>query len=460
MELQLKNIGMIKEANVKIDGLTVIAGENDTGKSTVGKLLFSLIKASNRYKEDLEESKEDKIFSLIEKNYFQLRKKINFSTNIDLRDLFYPPRFKRDIDEKSLKAFDSRIEKIKALKAKSLFESEDYTNKEQEYLSDIEKRILEIKKVFLSNDNKQDAQKRAFKKVLMSEFKGKISNQDNINDISEIKISEGENKILDIELKSDKIQSFEIIDELYFSDATFIETPAVLQMSEAIDNAKTYFEEIDKEDRIIRLRRPNVPLHLKDLNDKLKISFYDDEMFDIEDLLNSIDIKKLLKKLSNIIGGRIKYLKREKDFKYITAHGKSYGSINTATGIKSFGIIQMLIKSGLIDERSLLILDEPEVHLHPKWQIKYAELIVELVKNNITVLVTSHSPYMIEALKRYSEVEKIEDKISFYLAENGYIKQTDNSNSQTLVEIYEKLSEPYDRFEEMEAQRMESLNNG
>ena len=39
MELQLKNIGMIKEANVKIDGLTVIAGENDTGKSTVAREL-------------------------------------------------------------------------------------------------------------------------------------------------------------------------------------------------------------------------------------------------------------------------------------------------------------------------------------------------------------------------------------------------------------------------------------
>ena len=41
MELKLKNIGMINEANVKIDGLTVIAGENDTGKSTVGKALYS-----------------------------------------------------------------------------------------------------------------------------------------------------------------------------------------------------------------------------------------------------------------------------------------------------------------------------------------------------------------------------------------------------------------------------------
>ncbi|SHO81600.1 ABC transporter ATP-binding protein [hydrothermal vent metagenome] len=40
MQLELKNIGMIKEATLKIDGLTVIAGENDTGKSTVGKALL------------------------------------------------------------------------------------------------------------------------------------------------------------------------------------------------------------------------------------------------------------------------------------------------------------------------------------------------------------------------------------------------------------------------------------
>ena len=43
MILELKNIGMIKEANVKIDGLTVIAGENDTGKSTVGKALYLIL---------------------------------------------------------------------------------------------------------------------------------------------------------------------------------------------------------------------------------------------------------------------------------------------------------------------------------------------------------------------------------------------------------------------------------
>ena len=69
MELRLENIGMIKEATVKLNGLTVIAGENDTGKSTVGKVVFCIIKAVSRYEEDFNESKiykiEDKILATI-----------------------------------------------------------------------------------------------------------------------------------------------------------------------------------------------------------------------------------------------------------------------------------------------------------------------------------------------------------------------------------------------------------
>lgn len=42
MKLTLKNIGKIGDATVIIDGITVIAGENNTGKSTVGKVLFSV----------------------------------------------------------------------------------------------------------------------------------------------------------------------------------------------------------------------------------------------------------------------------------------------------------------------------------------------------------------------------------------------------------------------------------
>ena len=42
MKLYIKNIGKINEASIEINGITVIGGENNTGKSTLGKSLFSI----------------------------------------------------------------------------------------------------------------------------------------------------------------------------------------------------------------------------------------------------------------------------------------------------------------------------------------------------------------------------------------------------------------------------------
>ena len=45
MRFHIENIGKIQEADIALNGLTVITGENDCGKSTIGKLLFSTIKS-------------------------------------------------------------------------------------------------------------------------------------------------------------------------------------------------------------------------------------------------------------------------------------------------------------------------------------------------------------------------------------------------------------------------------
>ena len=41
MRLKIDNFAKVKHADIVIDGITVIAGENNTGKSTVGKVLYS-----------------------------------------------------------------------------------------------------------------------------------------------------------------------------------------------------------------------------------------------------------------------------------------------------------------------------------------------------------------------------------------------------------------------------------
>ena len=62
MKLNIKNFAKINEANIIIDGITVIAGENNTGKSTIGKILFTLFHAWS----DIEERIWNERFTEIE----------------------------------------------------------------------------------------------------------------------------------------------------------------------------------------------------------------------------------------------------------------------------------------------------------------------------------------------------------------------------------------------------------
>ena len=47
MKLKISNFAKIEEADIKIDGITVICGDNDTGKSTIGKILFAVFNYDN-----------------------------------------------------------------------------------------------------------------------------------------------------------------------------------------------------------------------------------------------------------------------------------------------------------------------------------------------------------------------------------------------------------------------------
>jgi predicted ATP-dependent endonuclease of OLD family len=235
-------------------------------------------------------------------------------------------------------------------------------------------------------------------------------------------------------------------DILLFEDVTFIETPIILQMYEMINAASTLLEltDGDKSDRISSFSRAKVPLHLKDLVAKLENAQYFTRSM-IESNTKSI---ALLETISNIIGGGFAFEKQEKDFSFSKKNNKKDNfkikSVNTASGIKSFGIIQLLIQAGVVDSRSLLIIDEPETHLHPKWQIEYARLLVELVKNDIPVLVTSHSPYLIQALKVFSDKENIADRTAFYLAEKDETNHFSEIHDVThdLNRLFSKLAAP------------------
>ena len=110
-------------------------------------------------------------------------------------------------------------------------------------------------------------------------------------------------------------------------------------------------------------------------------------------------------------------------------------------------LLYAFLKTGILLKDSLLILDDPENHLHPEWQIKFAKILVLMVQNDFNVLLTSHSPICIHALMKYSrDLISSKSKINFYLSEkipNTNYSTFKNINS-TINDIFENLNAPND----------------
>ena len=105
-------------------------------------------------------------------------------------------------------------------------------------------------------------------------------------------------------------------------------------------------------------------------------------------------------------------------------------------------VLKMLIDSNQLKERDVLILDEPEIHLHPTWQLVYAEVIVLLQKEfDLSVVVTTHSHFFLNAIETYSRKYATSNKLNLYLAEveedGAIIKNVTDAPEQ----IYKKMAE-------------------
>jgi len=386
MDLQ---IGAIENADVKFDGLTVIAGENDTGKSTVGKLVFAVIKAISRYEQDLEVGKEQNTIRAIESLYRELRRSVgNFE---EIKHDFLPNSL-----AKELKPFLVRQSPL----------------------------------------DKSEVIKRALTRAFASEFHLEFTPQ-NTNRKTFLSFTENAYKLFTIKGNNNKITDFSIHDEILpFEDVTFVESGIILQLHDTIARTKTLFEEADTVEKWEYGH--GISLHIKDIVRKIgkaKVSIW----FNTEKKET-----KLLKEIEKLIGGKWDYDIQADDFTFSSKNKNAYQNFrtnNTASGIKSFGIIQLLLLAEILNNRSLLIIDEPETHLHPKWQVEYAKIICLLVKHEIPVLLTSHSPYLIQALRHYSQGFGIERFTNYYLAErndNGLVDiehVNDDLISQPLQEL-------------------------
>lgn len=421
MRLELENVGKISSANIKLDGITVIAGENNTGKSTIGKMLFCVFNAFYRIEEQIKEERVKSISRVLSGYYHEAANRFTRRFNtVDLAELI--------VEKKEIFLGDTRLIKEEI--------EEYFVNKDKNFNQYINKDVLEklAERIYtFLNLKDYEIQKMILKKRLEAEFAMKVGHLNNVGQKTTVKLNIKENCI-DFSV----IKNEDVIISNYMNlnkDIIYIDDPFAL---DDLGDFRWQFWSNEFE-------------HRHDLLMKLARDKKTEEFSVVDELIVQKKLDKILNKMCDVCDGELMSEDRD-SFSYKTDRlNGELKMVNLSTGMKSFVILRRLLQNGNIDENGVIILDEPEIHLHPEWQLKFAEIIVLIQKEfNTNILLNTHSPYFLNALEVYSEKYAIGKKCNYYLAneEQGITSIVDVTNETE--KIYVKLAKPLQELENME----------
>lgn len=427
MKLELKNIAKIAEASVEINGITVIAGENNTGKSTVGRTLFAIFNSFYNLQKQLESLRVKRIdYQLVSYLMSEVGISEDFPnteevartlvTNMD----FYKSLNIRDLEEAVI---DLIIQNN---------DNWELTFEDEEYLNDTVSSIIDI--LNISDDSLINS---LIERNLSTEFYGQITNIFSDKD-GEIKLSIKNNEISlvvnsegEVNINNSNILSLR-------TEAVYIDDPFV------IDNMNLRFWRYTE-------KHANFLDHREHLKHKLLSGNTEANL--IDEIIAKDKLSNIYQKLSAICEGEMISQKRSKLGESLTGY-QSKGSDkllnvrNLSTGLKTFVILKTLLTKGVIERNGTIILDEPEIHLHPEWQLAFAELIVLIQKEfGVHVLLNTHSPYFLNAIEVYAARNGISDKCKYYLATADKDVSVIRDVTEDIELIYFKLAKPLQTLE-------------
>ena len=482
MNFIISDFGPIEYANIDIAKINIVAGKNSTGKSTASKLLYCFLRANSSDRQNYAiESIRRRIFRLVDK----LTDLPSFPEDFEIPPSFrFPgfifefPRDDFDVDEyiKDFLSLSDSVKKLKSKKSSMDFKTLSRYNavfKEFETLENLIKIIDEDSESLFNS---------LMEKLIESEFS--IENDEDDNGITSniednefaidylINLLNNNEKLKDF-LSSDDLKRIcdilgEDISETDLEKSKLSENSnrfALLAIDSDNTNYRVDFESFSYEySNWLKINdvfyldsfslfdnhsmSPNEIEHVRQLRHIL-FGKKSKELFDKIVNEKIIDIEK---KIQKIIKGNFTYSMNGLKFNYQKSNLEMK---NTASGIKQIGIVQMLLASRKLAPNSFLIIDEPEVNLHPEWQVKFAEILVLLSKElNINIYINSHSPLFIEAIDAWTERYDMENDINYYLTDvSSPGKYTfKRIASYELYLLYNNLGNPYDTIEEIRRQ--------
>lgn len=475
MELYLDNIGIVSDSRIKIDGLTIITGCNNSGKSTIGKVAYSIVRAVENLQENAFLDKRSHAFFIMS-NIVEFFEFYRYGFNYQAEEfLQFPCIYKvlnseyEDIRNiKSLIEFTIQFDnEIQNLSVESFLElhhkklSEVAIKRYQGKLTGLDNKKKEasilIKNLLknLQADPKLVAYTNTrISKSLQREFFEQIQpvkKQGNIESCIKL-YGADETKYYDIKIEDNVISpKGETYFNQAFSSSIFIDSIEILDSMN--DGPRNRYSD--------RRYYRNENGSYNDFLNKIYLAGHETVLLSklrhknqnvFEEIINKEQALQLLKRIEKAMPDSIAYV----DNKFVTSEYK-LDIRNLAMGSKMFAIIKMLLENGNLNSKTLLVLDEPETHLHPEWQNLFAEVIVLLSKIlNVKIVLTTHSPNFLLALDTFSLKYGIRKDTHFYQSkklEDNYMSHFEPIDDR-INEAYATMSRP---FLEMDALRAELL---
>lgn len=417
MILELENVGPIDSAKINIGKVNIVGGINSTGKSTSSKLLYCFLRSNSSTRQELAKKSLQNALETLNRNLKR----------------FIPREYRADLDIFKPSYFSPRAE----LSLEDLMDSFD-----------------EMKEIYLNFiDNEMGIENSKDKKLIETKdrLEDKFNTTEHLVDIIDSNSYELYTSIiqnlLELEFNIGEDEKTLGIAYLYSEDDynyTINFEDYKFEYENNLDLEEVYY--IDSFSIFDMKGEGN--FNSEHVQTLYKSLLDDKKSKDMFDKIKNEEIKNIEAKINEIIGGKVEYNKREFNYKN---ENLSVEMKNTASGIKQIGIIQLLLANRKLSPNSFLIFDEPEVNLHPQWQIKLAEVLVLIAtKLDITIYINTHSPLFIEAIDAYSEYYNIQDETNYYLTlpseKEGYFN-IEKIDSDELYIIYDNLGNPYEELD-------------
>lgn len=412
MRFHVENIGKVESATIDMQGITVIAGENNTGKSTIGKSLFSIFNSFYRIQEQIERERAQSIINVL--NAFYYIRIGNSSEKIKPLDIYA-----RDILSKK----DRYIENPQLLEEDYSFlfnpqEGIPIIFKSQYNAHEAIEKLIDILRI--SDDKIFNL---IVNKKIEAEFQGQLLN-----------IYEERDGIISLTVRNEQLNLrvgaeglvVERSDYSLHTEAVYIDDPFVL---DHMDLDVLYSSNSHND------HRKQLVYNLLKEKENTNV---------VDEIVMNDRFQHMYEKLQSVCSGS---MVKQKNGRMIYRRGNTDRPLyveNLSTGLKTFVILKTLLMNGTIEENGTIILDEPEIHLHPEWQLRFAEIIVLLSEEfGVNILLNTHSPYFLRAIQVYSAKYGMADRCKYYLSESveaDRVRVVDVS--EEIDKIFVKLAEP------------------